>query len=386
MRNAVGIGLPMALVLWAIGPFSSGDLARMGRVESPIGIEAGNKSARPVKLSVKVVGNRLVNGDNETITLHGVNISGTEWQCLYGHTFYAPSNEASIAAIATWHVNAVRIPLNEDCWLGINGARIASRTYHAAIREYVARLQRHGIYAILDLHWAAPGAQLSHLGEHFAGYYEMADESHAPAFWRSIAAYFRNDHAVLFDLYNEPFDISWRCWREGCTAPRGFRTAGMQQMVDAIRDVGAMQPVLVGGLQKESELGKSWLRYRPDDPAGQLVAAAHIYDQANTANFESNLGVVADAFPVVIGEAGENNCADNDFDVLLPWADAHGVSYVAWAWYRGNCSTYPALISSYSGTPTNYGLGYREHLVKIFPPPVSEARNVAAGVPGEKSR
>ena len=75
----------------------------------------------------------------------------------------------------------------------------------------------------------------------------MADETHAPAFWEWITSYFKSDHAVLFDLYNEAFGISWSCWREGCIAPRGFETAGVQQLVNVIRSTGATQPIMVGG-------------------------------------------------------------------------------------------------------------------------------------------
>jgi endoglucanase len=320
-------------------------------------------------LSIAVSGNRLVNQNGDTVTLHGVDISGTEWQCLYGEAFYGPSNNASIEAIAAWHVNAVRIPLNEDCWLGINGAPADTTAYQEAIRSYVTRLNSYGIYAILDLHWSAPGGMLSHLGAGFAGYFEMADESHTPAFWESIASYFQTDHAVLFDLFNEPFGISWSCWRNGCEAPRGYATAGMQQLVDAVRSVGATQPVMVGGLEKASELGREWLANRPVDPDGQLVASAHVYDRASISYFESNIGVVASQFPVVVGELGETDCADGDIDAFLPWADAHGISYAAWAWYTSGCATYPSLITNYDGTPSNYGLGYREHLLANFPAP-----------------
>jgi endoglucanase len=318
------------------------------------------------RLAIAVNGNHLVNGSRQIVTLHGVNISGTQWQCLVGRAFDSPNDEASIAAIAAWHANAVRIPLNEDCWLGINGVRESSARYHAEIRSYVDRLHAHGLYAILDLHWNAPGTTLSHIGEAYSGYFGMADEDHAPAFWSSLAAYFKHDHAILFDLFNEPSDISWSCWRNGCVAPRGFQTAGMQQLVNAVRATGATQPVMVGGLEKASLDGQAWLANRPEDPAGQLVASAHVYGESSVAAFNSNLLVVAERFPLVLGEVGEKNCADNDLDVLLPWADHRGISYLAWDWFVGSCSD-PSLIVDYHGTPTSYGAGYREHLVQNFP-------------------
>jgi hypothetical protein len=334
--------------------------------------ERGPSEAPPPagELSISVRGNRLINGGGQTVTLHGVNISGTEWQCLYGEAFYGPHSEASIEAIAAWHVNAVRIPLNEDCWLGINGAPTDIGVYHEEIRDYVEQLRAHGMYAVLDLHWIAPGTELSQHGADVGGKgpFEMADESHAPAFWASVASYFREDHALLFDLFNAPYGISWSCWLNGCIAPRGYQTAGMQQLVDTVREAGGRQPVMVGALEA-TQLGHAWLENRPSDPAGQLVAAVHVYNQSSASHFNTNIGTVAAQVPVVAGEIGETDCAAEDIDSFLPWADSHGVSYLAWAWFVGGCASYPALITNYNGAPTSFGIAYRNHLLATFPAP-----------------
>ena len=318
-------------------------------------------------LSIAVEGNRLVDGTGQTVLLHGVNLSGTMWKCLGGKAFTSPTDLASLESMVAWHINAVRIPMNEDCWLGINGAPTSIETYHYELKEFIERLHSLGIYAILDLHWSAPGTTLSHLGTGFAGQFEMADADHAPAFWESVASYFEEDPAVLFDLYNEPFEISWSCWLSGCWASRGYKTAGMQELVDAVRRTGATQPVLAGGLRWASLAGNDWLEHEPYDPAGQLAASIHAYGVLG--NFTKNIGVVEEQVPVVMTEIGEKDCADTSLEKLLPWADAYGVSYLAWAWYTGNCASGPALINNYDGTPTPYGIGFREHLVDNFPPP-----------------
>jgi hypothetical protein len=77
--------------------------------------------------------------------------------------------------------------------------------------------------------------------------------------------------AVVFDLYNEPHDISWACWRDGCTTSGGWQAAGFQSLVNAVRATGATQPVLVAGNGWAGDLS-SWLTYRPTDPAHQLAA------------------------------------------------------------------------------------------------------------------
>ncbi len=336
---------------------------------------AARAKHRPPHLTIAVRHHHLVNAGGRTVSLHGVNISGTQWQCLYGQAFDSPSDDASIDAMVAWHINVARIPLNEDCWLGINGAPSDIDRYHAEIRDYVNRLHAHGIYAILNLHWSAPGGLLSNIGAQpkFSGFFGMADADHAPAFWSSLAAYFKHDHGVLFDLYNEPNYIDWSCLRNGCTVPAtldnhlDFQSAGMQSMLDAVRATGATQPVMVAGLQMATILGRSWIAYRPHDPRHQLVASVHLYGPI--AATESNLGIVARHFPVVAGEVGEKNCAHNVLDAVLPWLDSHGISYAAWAWFTDDCAIDPALISDYNGTPTPYGIGYRDHLLANFPAP-----------------
>jgi endoglucanase len=171
---------------------------------------------RAPSLAIDVVGTHLVDGTGSVVRLLGVDRSGAEYECVYSsQVFDGPSSAASVAAIAAWHTNAVRVPLNEDCWLGINGAyRGASGTaYRQAIERYVSLLVAHGLCVILDLHWAAPGHHRA------LGQWPMADASHAPVFWRSVALALRSNQAVLFDLFNEPHLSSWSCWGRAARTP-----------------------------------------------------------------------------------------------------------------------------------------------------------------------
>ncbi len=315
-------------------------------------------------LSVRVVGDRLVDQGGSPVRLLGVDRSGTEYACAQGWgIFDGPSDAASVAAIAAWHVNAVRVPLNEDCWLGINGVNPAygGANYQAAIHAWVSALHAAGLVAVLDLHWSAPGAELA-LGQQV-----MADADHSPAFWSSVAGSFRSDPAVVFDLYNEPHDVSWSCWRDGCATAGGWQAAGMQSLVDAVRQAGATQPVLVGGLNWAGDVS-GWLAYRPVDPAAQEAASVHVYNfsACNTAAcWSSEIGPVAATVPVVTGELGENDCASGFVTGYMNWADTTGVSYLGWAWNTAGCGSFPALISDYNGTPTAFGAGIQAHLAAL---------------------
>jgi hypothetical protein len=276
--------------------------------------------------------------------------------------------------MTSWHINAVRLPLNEDCWLGINGVPHGGRPYREAVEGYVQRLHRAGLYVVLDLHWAAPGTHRA------AGIIPMPDEGHAPSFWRSVATFFRSDHALVFDLYNEPHDIDWSCWLSGCRVPAGrqggdshpaYRSAGMQQLVNAVRATGATQPIMAGGLDWARNL-RRWLAYRPHDPAHQLVASEHNYGRLAPcwSNCRRAVTRVANHVPVVVGELGETDCRHGYIDSWMRFADRHGISYLGWTWNATapgswTCGGGPSLIKDWTGTPTRYGIGFRQHFAQL---------------------
>ena len=243
----------------------------------------------------------------------------------------------------------MRLPLNEDCWLGINGApaEYSAARYHEAVRNYVIRLREAGLYVILDLHWSAPGARLA------TGQQPMADLDHAPAFWSSVARTFKDDPAVVFDLYNEPYDVSWQCWRDGCLMPEGWRTAGMQTLVDAVRSTGASQTVIATGLGSGSDLS-GWLEYRPRDPAHQLAAGLHMYDFSAPCDepdcWATEVGPVAGQVPVVATMA-RIRVRVRSSTASRVWADGAGLSYLGWTWNPTGCDA-PALIKSWDGLPS----------------------------------
>ncbi|MDQ1375979.1 MAG: endoglucanase [Acidimicrobiaceae bacterium] len=327
---------------------------------------------------VKVSGNKLVDGLGRPIRLLGVNRSGSEYARIQGWgIFDGPSDATSIAAIAAWHTNAVRVPLNEDCWLGINSTSAnqaqMGAVYRQAIRAYVQRLHAAGLAVILDLHITAPGKEVA-----TGATLEPMPDAHSTAFWKSVAKAFKSDPGVLFDLYNEPNNVGWSCWLSGCILNDAlkpgatFRAVGMQALVDAVRSTGAVQPIMAGGLQWSSDLSQ-WPAGL-SDPAGQLVASVHVYAYSSEtqAYWDQTMAPVAAAYPMVTGELGEFDCAHGFIDGYMGWADAHGVSYLGWTWDATapggwTCGGGPSLITNYDGTPTGFGVGLRDHLAATSP-------------------
>jgi hypothetical protein len=71
---------------------------------------------------------------------------------------------------------------------------------------------------------------------------------------------------------------------------------------------------------------------------------------------------VAAKVPVVVGEIGENDCAHGYIDSLITWLDSKSISYLGWTWNTWDYRSGPPLITDYTGTPTAYGAGPRQHL------------------------
>jgi endoglucanase len=342
-------------------------VACLGAVAAP-----GSASA----LGVSVSGNHLVDDSGHPIRLLGVNRSGSEYACAEGFGFFdGPTGARSIRAMKRWGINAVRLPLNPDCWLGIDGVRpqLGGQAYRDAIDGFVARLNAAGFYVILDEHVAAPAGQLA------LGIIPLPDADDSPAFWSSVAAHFASNHSLLFDLYNEPHDVGWDCWLAGCEIPAGgsfserhpaYLAAGMQRLVDSVRSTGATQALMVGGIDYSRDLS-GWLAHEPADPLGQLVASEHNYGHHLApclGDCKAQVASVAARVPVVVGELGQTDCRHDYIDKWMRWADRRGISYLGWAWdAKGGwtCHSGPTLIRNYKGAPTGFGVGFRDHLLKL---------------------
>jgi endoglucanase len=336
---------------------------------------AGNEfvTTSPGKLGVEHVGAHV------PVVLRGVNFSGAEYACLQEHSFWdnPKGNAATLDAMLRWHSNVVRVPLDEECWLGINGApkRYSGARYARAIADFATLANAHGLIVEVDLHFGAGGSGLP-TNDRYPG----LDRDHATAFWKSVARVFAKNRSVIFNLINEPYITSWSCYlKGGCETPRvgklgRWKVVGTQAVVKAIRATGATNPIIVAGLNFSNDLSR-WLRYAPADPSHAVVAGAHVYFDGlgceDPACWSKELGEIEDSgYPVVVDEFGQNDCGDARIDRLMDWADARRpqIGYWAWSWNPFSCSKGPSLITDDAGNPTQtYGSGFETHLKRVQP-------------------
>lgn len=379
----------------------------------------GGTSGGTSGLSLKVLNGHFVDAGGNIVQLRGVNVSGLESVPLQG---WSPGNPwggqtgtptPDWNLIKTWGVNAVRLPLNQASWLGYQCIKSASSTtltnpdpganYQATVLKSVADANAAGLYVILDLHWTGPnynGTPICPTAQQ-----PMADSDHSLDFWTSLATSFKSNPAVIFELFNEPFlgesargdntaagsDIAYGTGSEtafilGGTVNATWTIAGMQQMLDAVRATGAKNPVLVGSDSWSQEL-VDFQKYPVTDSAGQLGAAWHPYPitlsgsstpqarcvglpACSAAQMQAAKDIIAAGYPVVITEFGDtiSSSATANTDspwskILLPWADANGVSYLGWTWDVWTGFSANVLIKDAAGTPTNgYGAYVKQHL------------------------
>ena len=339
-------------------------------------------AAQPGPVQPAVSGNQLIDArTGETWIPHGVNWPDLEYACVQGWVPEHPENETQL--MADWGVDVVRLPLNQDCWLGVDGAPTGeagtAMDYRALVQSRVDAVHAAGMAVILDLHWTGPA------GVYAYGQRSMAD-AQSIAFWSSIAAEYADDPAVMFELFNEPFsrgvgtELSWACWRNGgCPVavendseePGGgtFPAAGMASLVAAVRATGATQPLLLGGLNYSNDL-TGWLANAPDDD--QLVAAWHNYPGQGcwTECWNTTILSVAAQVPVLMTEFGYVAGAPEAFDPTMEWADEHGIGYLPWAWWTtvesdDDASKLYALIDDNYAPKVPAGVLYHDHLAEL---------------------
>ncbi len=318
----------------------------------------------------------------------GVNVMGGEYACVQGwglhhHTAAGVTHQELANMLDAWRVRTVRLPVNEHCWLAdlegfddLNPA-FTGMAYRDSMRSLISllTLAPYNMRVVLDLHWTGSRAQ---------GALELKplpDREFAERFWRSAATTFADNESVLFNLFNEPhvprgaaagstaFAVSapdtranqaaaelpeaqlqaaasrnwWAHWRDGHE-----QYAGMQTLIDAIRETGASNHIVVGGLDFSGDL-RGWGSYAPADPLGRLWADNHAYPAGEKCRTQACwqrtlLPLVARGYGVMFGETGNSvgqypqGCAADFVKRVYRFARAHNIPALGWTFLPGGTS------------------------------------------------
>jgi endoglucanase len=296
-----------------------------------------------------VDGNTVYDADDQPHRFLGVARPSLEWsssgESLSGQDYQH---------MADWGANTVRIALNQGFWL--DGSSVHDAAYPSIIDQQIGWAHDAGLDVILDLHWSDRGDFATTPDQQ-----RMAD-ANSIAFWTALADRYQSDGHILFELYNEPHDISWAVWRNGGDSGEGWNAVGMQQLYDAVRATGAENLVIAGGLDFAYDL--TGLPGDGEIDGYNIMYASHPYDYDNKqpSAWPTDWGFVADSHPVIVTEFGSFDCDASYTSALLDYADQHQLSWTAWAWFPGGCD-FPSLIEDWNATPTATGTLVRDALM-----------------------
>lgn len=185
----------------------------------------------------------------------------------------------------------------------------------------------------------------------------------------TLAQLFNSDRGVMYELFNEPAlyatPDNWRLWRDGGNDPEGGEPiVGMQTLINAVRNTGSQNVLIIDGLQ--------WAQTFADvppitDPAQKIVYGVHPYF--------GHLDYFPNVWELQWGYLTAQRCAvaatewcamtgpqkpewrrglmgDQMAAVperLLNFLQAHGIGIIGWAFDLPG-----TIVSDFNGTPTVY--------------------------------
>jgi hypothetical protein len=342
------------------------------------GAAAGRPAPNPAPVSplpLKVEKTHVVDSRGERVRLRGVNAACLEWTSdCEGHIL-----DTVNTAIRDWHVNHIRLPLAQDRWFGkAPEQKDDGRAYRDLVKRVVDDCASNGCYVILDLHWSDAGEWGRQIGQH-----KMPD-ANSVTFWKDAAAAYKDHPAVLFDLYNEPHDVSWDVWLKGGPVKErdrrsgkelNYEAVGMQVMLDAVRSTGARNVVIAGGLDWSYDLSGILQGRELSDPAGNgVIYANHTYPiKGDTVErWVAKMEAATARLPVIVsefgaeGRSGANRSNEPWVRGVLQALRDHDWDWTAWDMHP---AAGPRLISDWKYTPTpTFGALVKQALLGTLPP------------------
>ena len=303
-----------------------------------------------------VAGNQLQTPDGKSVWLQGLAVPSMEWSA--GGENVLKSIESGLG---DWKANCIRLCLREHFWIGKGPYQNdGGMGYRQLVEDAVNSCAARGAYIVLDLHD-----------------YRAPREKHA-AFWQDVAARYKNHPAVIFELLNEPHDISWEVWRNGGPVTDKKKSAdvaaenqetlvrydsiGMQKLVDVIRATGAKNLIVAGGLDWGYDLSGILAGYALSDPNGNgIMYSSHVYPWKS--DWQGKFLALAAKYPLFIGEVG----ADTQPMPFVPaerqenpatWVpdmlgviQQHHLHWTAWCFHPKST---PRVILDWNYTPTPF--------------------------------
>lgn len=285
---------------------------------------AGGEQSAIAGMALHTRKNHIEAADGRGVLLRGVNVTSMENTDQWPHL-----RELLERAIGQWHCNFIRLPLNQDRWLGrASDEKDHGLAYRMDVARAVRMCARHKVYISLDLRWTDRGVWGGRAVQAY-----MPD-THSLIFWRDVAAEYKKFPNVLFGLFSEPHDVDWLVWRNGgtCMEPQGkhlltYHAVGMQSLYDAVRSSGAKNIVIVSGIDWASNLFGVLHGFAIKG----VNVAYDIHLMGNQAkDWDRRFLLVGGQYPLVVGEWGGYGMPLALSERLLKVLDKRQLNWAAW--------------------------------------------------------
>ncbi|HZC07919.1 MAG TPA: cellulase family glycosylhydrolase [Ktedonobacterales bacterium] len=307
--------------------------------------------------ALSVNGLQIVNTQGQPVTLLGASRFSLEYEC-HGDGHFQTSD---FQAMRSWGMNTVRIPLSSTFWRDLGNQ---CPDYQATVASAVASAEAAGLYVILDLQRDAP-LSLPQDGARGGAQCPLPDAKYDVSFWQDLAEIYQNDPRVLFDLFGEPYNIDWSQWWHGgsvtsdCFAYQHaytYTAIGMPALAADVRAIAPRNIIILSGAGWGYDL--SGINRQNAVQVSNVLYATHPWDHQSAqqpGDWPRAFGATARQLPVIATEFGAYDCRTGYISTEITYFERLHMSFLAWAWAPGACTT-PGLLANWSGAPTaSYG-------------------------------
>lgn len=249
--------------------------------------------------ALRVAGNRVVDQQGKSIQLRGMSLFWSQWT-----DFYVAKNVDVM--VDDWKSTVVRAALgveNEDGYLVQPAANLAK------VRAVVDRAIARGIYVIIDWH------------DHHA----QDHKAQALDFFGQMAKAYGKQPHVIFEIYNEPMNVSWPVVKSYA-----------EQAIRTIRAAGSNNLIIVGTPNWSQDVDVAASNRIQSDP--NVAYTLHFYanthrqflrDKAKTA-LDRGIALVVTEWGTCSAD-GNGTVDESETRTWLNFMRTHGISWANWA-------------------------------------------------------
>jgi len=262
-------------------------------------LSSSHSASHPLVALPFVQGAQILDGSGNPLTLRGAqiqspfnNIAG--WQRGTPVSQYLNPNVFR-AMVQQYHMNELRLPISN--WI----YNLNPTSYLSKLDLVIAQANSAGLYVVLDLHDNAQS------GSPYGATVPLPKQEDL-VFWQAIAAHYKSNPSLMFDLFNEPAALKdWATWLNGGGTLDGAHLVGFQSLVNAVRAVGAKQILIVeaGQAGDGGVSTKGWATIGSDtinDP--NIMYSLHEYKNVTLTAQEQDAmwGPILNQHPIYYGE------------------------------------------------------------------------------------